>query len=108
MEEIYCHVCRRLIANPKVIRINHLPFCSEVCKAKSCVIVMANGCWKPRIMVFTSNGRSYSVRAVLYERAFNKRFIVKGLSPTCGFKTCANPSHLNFKYHGRSIIIEEL
>lgn len=108
MEAIYCHECKKIILNPKVIRVNRIPFCSELCKAKSCITILTNGCWKPRIMVFTSNGRSYSVRAVLYEKAFGVRFMVKGLAPLCGFKTCANPAHLNFRYIGKALLLEEL
>jgi hypothetical protein len=108
MKEIYCHECKKVVENPKFARINRLPFCTILCKAKSCITLLENGCWKPRIMAFTLNSRSHSVRAVLYEKAFGTKLIVRNLSPSCGFKTCANPFHINFRHSGRSILFEEL
>ena len=107
-----CHICETPITKYSNISYgtpaNKSMFCSEICKAKSCIAILENGCWMPRVMVFTSNGRSYSVRAVIYERVFNVRYIVQASPPSCGNKSCANPIHMNFKSIDKPIRLEDI
>ena len=108
-----CHICSTPITKYNNSSYgkpaNKIMFCSELCKAKSCITLGDNDCWIPRILVFTSNGRSYSVRAVLYEKAFNIRYEGRGMpSPSCGNRSCANPAHVSFKNVGKIITLKDL
>lgn len=110
LNEHSCSTCGTLFTRHETGgQNNRTSYCSELCKAKAHINILQNGCWELKSMRFVWNGRACSVRAVLYEKAFNISYEFNGLAmPRCGRKNCSHPAHLHFKEVTTIITLESL
>jgi hypothetical protein len=110
LNEHSCSMCGNLFTRHDTLdQSSKSSYCSELCKAKAHIHVLENGCWELKSMRFVWNGRSCSVRATLYEKAFNMSYELNGLvTPRCGRKNCSNPLHLHCREINTIITLETL
>jgi hypothetical protein len=111
INEHSCAICSVLFRRDDTLDqdVKRPSYCSELCKAKAHIHILENGCWELKSMRFVWNGRACSVRAILYERAFNLSYEINGLAmPRCGRKSCSNPIHLHAKEITATITLEGL